>query len=115
MRFAELAALARGEDKDRVKTEFDALKKAFAEGGKRAYWEAALEFEASKKDLNHLMRLAAIHARLNQPTEAFKYLRQARQETPRDFEIGIQTNPSYDSLRTDKRFQELIDELWRRK
>jgi hypothetical protein len=61
------------------------------------------------------MRMAAIHARLNQPEKAFEYLRLARQKTPLDFSLGLYTNPSFETLREDQRFRDLMAELWRNK
>jgi len=59
--------------------------------------------------------MAAIHARLDDPEKAFKYLRKARQETPRQFSHTLYTNPNLASLREDQRFRDMIAELWQKK
>jgi len=116
IRLERKAALARGENTNAVKTEFDALQKAFADGGEGSYWQRRLEFERPKTGKEqHLIQMALILARLNRSTEAFGYLQQAMKETPKDFVIMINTNPSFDSLRKDQRFLALTNELWRKK
>jgi hypothetical protein len=98
-----------------VKEEFDALEKAFNSGGKEEYWKRKLEFETPKTGEEHWMQMAAIRARLSQPEEAFKYLRRARQETPVNFVLGINTNPNLARIREDQSFRDLIAELWHKK
>jgi len=115
MRFRKKAALELAVNPDQVKAEFEALDKAFQQRGQQKYWERCLELESSKRDSDHLMRMAAIHARLHQPVEAFRYLRRAMQETPAWFSSGLYTNPSFDSLRDEREFQEIMAELWRKK
>src|SRR5437667_9099107 len=60
------------------------------------------------------MRMAEICARLSLPRGAIEYLRQAKEKTPGTFSLGINTNPSFDSLRENPQFRELIAELWRK-
>ena len=72
MRLGKLAALERGADSTQVNAEFDGLEKAFKQGGPRNYWELKLEFEKAKNGENHLMHLASIYARLNQPDKTFE-------------------------------------------
>jgi hypothetical protein len=115
MRFDKQAELGRREDAKQVNAEFDALEKAYNKGGPETYWRLKLEFDKLKTDDNHLMRMAANYARLNQGDEAFNFLRQAKEQTPRRFLIGINTNPSFDNLRRDQRFREIIEELWHKK
>ena len=115
MRFGKLAALGSGEDPEKVNHEFDALERGFSEGGERRYWELRLEFESKKSGEYQPMRMATIYARLNQTDNAFKFLRKAMKETPMTFHLGLYTNPSFDRLRKDRRFQEITDELWRKK
>jgi tetratricopeptide (TPR) repeat protein len=113
MRFAKQAALAKAENVDQVNAEFEVLTKAFEEGGPQKYWELSLTFETSKRDADHPMRMAAIHAQLDKPREAFLYLRRAMRESPNWFSTGLYTNPSFDSLRTNAQFTAMVEELWR--
>jgi hypothetical protein len=115
MRLEREAAVARSGEPNEVNKDFDALAQAFKDGGEHEYWKRKLELETPKTGKEHWMRMAAIHARLNHADEAFKYLRQARQETPIDFSVGLNTNPNLESLRQDQRFRDLLAELWRKK
>ncbi|PYI80143.1 MAG: hypothetical protein DME26_22180, partial [Verrucomicrobia bacterium] len=115
IRLGKLAALAQGGDPIIVNAKYDALEYAFKEGGARRYWERELEFELSRNDERHLMRMAVTYARLNRSDEALSYLTRAIKETPGEFGLKINTNPSFDSLRTDRRFAAFLNELWRKK
>jgi tetratricopeptide (TPR) repeat protein len=115
MRLEKQAALDRGGNPKNVNAEFDALEKAYREQGIEQYWKQSLLFEAPRNGERHPMRMAAIHARLKQPDEAFKWLDRASNDSPVRFAFEIQTNPSFDSLRTDPRFKVLLNELWRKK
>jgi tetratricopeptide (TPR) repeat protein len=109
------AALARGGDTNEVNKGFYALEKAFKDGGKEEYWQRRLEFETPKTGENHWMRMAAAHARLRLPDKAFEDLYRAKEETPLNFGLGIDTNPNLETLRKDQRFRDLIAELKRKK
>jgi hypothetical protein len=61
------------------------------------------------------MNMAAGHGRLGQRDEAFSDLHRAKEETPVNFALGIKTNPNLESLREDRRFRQLIAELWNKK
>ena len=113
IRYWKKAALSAGQDAEQVNREFAALNKAFEEGGPHKFWQANLEFELRKGDSEHWMRLAAIQAMLEQPEEAFLNLRRAMKESPKSFSIGFYTNPSFDNLRKEKKFAEIVAELWR--
>jgi hypothetical protein len=82
MRLGRQSALERGGDAKQVNAEFDALEKAFKEGGWELYWHQKLKIETPKSYQEHWMEMAAIHARLNQRKEAFGYLRRAMREHP---------------------------------
>ena len=115
MHFAKQAALERGENPDQANAEFEQLVEALSRGGPHKYWERSLEFESAKRDVAHLMRMAAIHARLERQDEAFHYLRQAMLKTPAWFSTRLCTDPSFDSLRAARQFQAIIAELWGKK
>jgi serine/threonine protein kinase len=115
IRLERQAALERGGDTNEVKKEFDALEKAFKDGGKDEYWKQKLKFETPKTGENHWMRMAAAHARLGQRDEAFTDLGHEKKEMPLNFGLGINTNPNLESLREDPRFRDLIAELRHKK
>jgi tetratricopeptide (TPR) repeat protein len=100
---------------EQMKTRHNALEKAFNEGQERGYWEQQLEFENLRSDANHLMRLAAIYARIGKRTEAFNLLHDAYRNTPTEFAYSINTDSSFDSLRSERKWNELMDKLWRKK
>jgi tetratricopeptide (TPR) repeat protein len=98
-----------------VAVEFDALEAAFKSGSPEAYWKMRSKFEAPRTDPSHGMRMAEIFARLGHTQEAFTELRRAMREAPDEFSNGIYTNPSFESLRQQPEFQDLIAPLWRKK
>jgi serine/threonine protein kinase len=109
------ATLLRGEKSDEVNHRYDSLEQAFKKGGPDGYWQQRLQLETSRSDQEHLMRLAAIHARLNEVDVAFGCLTNAFQRTPREFGFRINTDANFDGLRSDPRFDGLLEELWRKK
>ena len=113
--FGRLAALEGGEGPASVKASFESLQSALNQGGPTSFWGVQLELEKLRSDRDHLMRMAAIFARLKRLDEALDFLGRARKETPTPFAAWIITNPSFDSLRNDPRFQGIIYELWHKK
>src|SRR5262249_38525102 len=65
------AALLANGNPDQVNRQYDALEEAFKQGGSEGYWRKQLELELPRNDQEHLMRLAAIYARVNDPDNAF--------------------------------------------
>jgi tetratricopeptide (TPR) repeat protein len=115
IRLGRQSALERGVDPTEVSAEFDALESAFRQNGPEGYWQQRLKIDSSKAGDHHYMNMAAIHARLNQTDQAIEYLRRAKETTPATFAIEINTNASFDGLRDEWRFRELMAELWRQK
>ncbi|MBI3414440.1 MAG: protein kinase [Verrucomicrobia bacterium] len=115
IRLGRQSALESGENPKQVKAEFDALETAFKQGGREGYWQRRLEMENSKADNQNFLSLATIHAHLNQPNKAIEYLRLAKEKVPADFAIAIYTDASFDGLRSDTRFEELLKSLWHKK
>jgi len=115
IRYGRQVALERGELPEQVNGEWAALQDAFNKRGPNTYWELSLKLELPKADSEHLVRLAAIYARLDRPDDAFKCLDLAREKTPMKFVEVLNTDPSFDSLHGDRRFQAYLEELWREK
>src|SRR5262249_43292700 len=113
MRLGRQVALEPGENAKQITAELDALEKAYRDGGPSQYWRQKLEIETHRSGGDHLMTMAAIHARLNQPPDAFRYLRRAMQESPAFVSQLIYTDPSFDTLRSDREFKDLEKELWK--
>jgi tetratricopeptide (TPR) repeat protein len=114
IRLGRQSEIERGRDPTQVNAEFDALEKAFNDGGQEGYWRKKLEMETPGSGEEHWMIMAAIYARLNEPEKAINNLKRAMKETPESFAILIYTDPSFDSLQTDQRFKDLLSELWKR-
>ena len=115
IRLERKAALARGGDSNVVDKVFANLERALHENGGKQFWRLMLGFESSRTDEEHWMRMAAIHARLEEPEKAFEYLRQAREKTPVNFVLGLLTNANLKNLRVEQTFRELVAELWAKK
>lgn len=109
------ATSAVGVDADQVNAEFDALEKAFKAGGPDGYWRRRLGFETPRSGGDHLMIMAAIHARLHETKDALDYLRRAMQETPAYVVSFFYPDPSFDSLRNETGFRDLEEQLWKEK
>jgi len=103
------------ETSDGMKARYGALKKALDDGGPQGYWEQARQFEETRSDDSHSMRLAAIYARLDRKEDALELLDEAYARTPTEFALGINTNPSFDCLRSEPEWAELMNKLWRKK
>ena len=55
--------------------------------------------------------LAALYARVGDKDRAFHYLNLAFEKTPTDLAFQININPGFDSLRSDRRFAEVLKRL----
>ena len=115
MRRSKEALLARTTDTNQINEEFEILERAFHDRGSQGFWELNLQFESTRRDYDHLMRLAAIHAQLNQPEESFRYIRKAMTESPSSVATGFLNNPCFDVLKGHKDFKAITNELWRPK
>ncbi len=86
-----------------------ALRQAYVKGGIRGYYLRALEGlkEDSKSKYVRPFNFARLYARLGERNQATAWLERAYQE--RDFMMtGIQIWPTFDPLRSDPRFQDLL-------
>lgn len=105
-------ALLQGENPDQVNARCDALKNAFQQRGPKGYWQARLEFENASSGAKSFMALAVAHAELGNVDAAFDSLERAFREIPTEFAFFIHITPSFDRLRSDKRWTELTNKLW---
>ncbi len=84
------------------------LQKAYQTGGIKSFWENQIEFLSVKSPLHY--RIAQYHARLGKKDLAFLHLQKAYES--RDFEFYLfLADPTFDELRTDRRYKELSDVL----
>jgi hypothetical protein len=86
-----------------------AMRKAYANGGWNGYWQyvlASLKESASQKFVPP-SSIARACAEAGEKDEAFAWLQKAYQE--RDYQMTLlKVNPSFDSLRSDPRFNDLL-------
>ena len=105
----EEAALLKGENPEHVKDKFNALREACDRGGARGYWQQQLK--SSKNDENNPGWLAALYARVGDKDKAFSYLNLAFERTPTELVFQINKDPSFDKLRGDRRFLDVLKKL----
>jgi serine/threonine protein kinase/Flp pilus assembly protein TadD len=101
----------KGKKPDLVNVKYDMLRKAYRENKGPGYWRQQLKFELLENGDKRPVRLAAIHARLGEREAAIDYLRQALLQTPTELVFEMNRDPSFDSLRQDSRFMEIVREL----
>ncbi len=85
------------------------FKQAFETGGIKGYWEKELEMatERVKQGRGSPRRLARIYTELGDQDQAFIWLDKAFEERS-SLLIFLKTDPNFDSLRGDGRFQDLL-------
>jgi tetratricopeptide (TPR) repeat protein len=86
------------------------IRKAFAESGEPGYWKAALDLnleylKESNADLDPL-NIAFFYSRLNEPDKAFEWLEKGFEA--RSNGMAMLNNPSWDKIRDDPRFADLV-------
>jgi hypothetical protein len=91
------------------------LRRAFAEGGERGYWQTQLEFlkADSKQSPADSYSFAPLYACVGDRNRTFQYLEKAFQEHSQDLTLWLLTEPGFDSVRTDPRFQDLLRRIGR--
>jgi tetratricopeptide (TPR) repeat protein len=108
-------ALGFGEKLEIVTARSEELRRAFAERGERGYWQTQLEF--LKADSKHSpadsYSFALLYARVGDRNRTFQYLEKAFQEHSQDLTLWLLTEPAFDSVRTDPRFQDLLRRIGR--
>jgi serine/threonine protein kinase len=113
IRLEEQAALPDGKSAERVKVRFDALRTAYNERQQQGYWQAQLDFELAENGESRPTRLASFYARLNQPEKAFEFLRWALDKAPSELVFELNRDPSFDGLRSNPQFAEILRKLGR--
>jgi len=85
------------------------LERAYRAGGARGYLQKLLELtmDRAKREYVAPNRVARIYARLGDNARAFEWLEKACAERDH-FVRYLKVDPSYDSLRSDPRFQDLL-------
>jgi len=108
-------ALGFGGKLEIVTARTEKLRRAFAEGGERGYWQTQLEFlEAdSKQNPVDSYSFAPLYARVGDGNRAFQYLEKALREHSQELTLWLLTDSAFDSIRTDPRFHDLLRRMGR--
>jgi hypothetical protein len=99
-----------GEKPEIVNARAEKLRPGFTEGGERGYWQTQLEFlkSDSKQSPADSYALALLYARVGDQNRTFQCLEKAFQGHSQDLTLWLLTEPAFDSIRTDMRFQDLL-------
>jgi serine/threonine protein kinase/tetratricopeptide (TPR) repeat protein len=108
-------ALGFGEKPEIVKARAEKLRRGFTKGGERGYWQTQLEFlkADSKQSPADSYSLALLYARVGDQNRTFQCLEKAFQEHSQNLTLWLLTEPAFDSIRTDPRFQDLLRRMGR--
>jgi tetratricopeptide (TPR) repeat protein len=84
------------------------LRQALKSGGEKGYWQKILqeELEVYKKGLGYPVTIATAYAKLGDKDKAFEWLEKAYAE--RDEQLRNLKGSSFDNLRTDPRYKDLL-------
>ncbi len=85
------------------------LRQALKSGGEKGYWRKMLEenLEFYKKGIGSPVSIAKAYAKLGEKDKAFEWLEKAYAE--RDGQLtNLKTNYSFNNLRTDPRYKDLL-------
>jgi TolB-like protein len=105
--------LAKAYETDGDKTSAEAVRRAFSRGGMRGVleWRLADLRTRSQKQYVAPDDLAAMSAFLGRKEETLRYLERGYAEHQPPLMIAV-AEPTYDFLRSDPRFQELLRKMW---
>ena len=103
----EKQAIAFGEDPQRAKQEFAAVRREFSVQGERAYWLSRQKSLASSSWADPY-DLAVVAARLGETDATFVSLERAYQQRSVLLLYWLQTEPAFDRFRADSRFQDFL-------
>jgi tetratricopeptide (TPR) repeat protein len=103
----EMQAIAFGENPQRAKNEFAALRRDFSAQGERAYWLSRQKSLAATAWTDPF-DVAVVQARLGDSDAMFASLDQAYQQRSTELLYWEQTQPAFDRFRADSRFQEFV-------
>ena len=101
---AQEQAVAYGEEPQRAKKEFSALRQEFSAKGERAYWLSRQKSLAATAWTDPF-DIAVVEARLGESDAMFANLDKAYQQRSAALLYWEQTQPAFDRFRTDSRFQ----------
>ncbi len=88
----------------------ESLRLAYAASGAKGYWEKQLDWAAGQLRQKYVQasEVAALYARAGQKDKALEWLEKSYQEREDQVALRLKMNPSFDGLRSDPRFQDLL-------
>jgi TolB-like protein len=110
----QAAVLAYGRESPEVASKrTQALRKAYAKGGARGYWQERLDqvTEDAKGSYVPPSDLARTYARLGQKDEALEWLEKAYNERDEEL-LHVNERAAFDNLRSDPRYTALVEKVF---
>ena len=89
-----------------------AMEQGFRSGGREGSLRKGIEISLAQRKAggSSAYTIAAMYAELGEKGQAFQWLNTALQEHDQDL-LGLNTNPSFDPIRSDPRFAELVKKV----
>jgi len=103
----EKQAITYGEDAQKAKQEFAAVRREFSARGERAYWLSRQKSLAASSGTDPF-GTAVVQARLGETDATYANLEKAYQQRSTSMLYWIQMEPAFDRLRSEPRFQDLL-------
>jgi hypothetical protein len=103
----EKQAIIYGEDAQKAKQEFAAVRREFAARGERAYWLSREKSLAASSGTDPF-GTAVVQARLGETDATYANLEKAYEQRSTSMLYWIQMEPAFDRLRSESRFQDLL-------
>ena len=115
IREAHDTALLFGEPPANVTKRTEALSRALASSGPKGYWQFQLQsLQADwKKNPGDPYVFAPLYAHLGDKDQAFAWLEKALQAHSQEMTFSLLTDPVFESMRADPRFQSLLHRMGR--
>lgn len=87
------------------------LRAAYAGGGTQVFWRAYLEQETRKQTIKHPLGLARIYAHLGNRDSCIAILQKLYEQRDLMLAVWIRSDPEFDPVRSDPRFQSLLKKI----
>jgi eukaryotic-like serine/threonine-protein kinase len=101
-----------GEDPQKAKEEFAALRRDYAARGARAYWQSREKSMAADAGTDPF-DMAVIQSKLGETDAMFASLEKAYQKRSTELLYWVQSEPAFDKFRSDARFRDLMRRIGR--
>ncbi len=87
------------------------LRAAYASGGTQAFWRAYLEQVSQKQTIKHALGLPRIYAHLGDRDRCIAILQKLYDQRDLMLAVWIRSDPEFDPIRSDPRFQSLLKKI----